>query len=144
MKRLIILKVMALCLISVSGYIFAVQHNSHALLVDANELKKSGFTDGQTGTINVDLDNDGTTDAVDYTYSNNTPPGTCDQSGCMSNLDNSPILTFNIKMNNGKIIDGSYMCTSLGVKNTNHKGMRDIFCGPKYILKWNGEEYDTE
>lgn len=53
--------------------------------------------------------------------------GTCNQSDCMSNLDNSPTLTFQITMHDGKSIDAAYMCTSIGVSKNMHKGLKDIF-----------------
>ncbi|EPP1043810.1 hypothetical protein ACULX8_004385, partial [Cronobacter sakazakii] len=81
---------------------------------------------------------------IKYIFSNATPPGTCEQLDCMSSLDSSPILTFDINMHDGKSIDGTYMCTFLGVTKHFHNGMKDIFCGPKYILRWNGEEYDAD
>lgn len=118
--------------------------HSKDVLGNANKLKNTGFQDGQTGTVNVDLNSDGYQDTIEYTFSSTTPPATCARSDCMSSLDNSPILTFQIKMHDGKSIDGSYMCTSLGVSRERHYGMTDILCGPKYILRWNGEEYDTD
>ncbi|MGU3416657.1 hypothetical protein ACLBW0_23935 [Enterobacteriaceae bacterium C34A] len=113
------------------------------LLIIANKLKETGFLDGQTGTISSDLNDNGYQDAIEYTFISTTPPGTCDQSDCMSNLSNAPTLTFQIKMHDGDTIDGPYMCTSLGVSKTLHRGMKDIICGPKYILRWNGEGYDA-
>lgn len=86
----------------------------------------------------------GTKDTIEYTYSNSTPPGTCEQQDCISGLDNSPMITFQVKLNNGKNLDAPYMCTSLGIKSSQHNGLKDIFCGPKYTLKWNGQEYDAE
>lgn len=61
----------------------------------------------------------------------------------MSNLDNSPTLTFEITMHDGKSIDAAYMCTSIGISKITQRAKR-YFCGPKYILRWNGDEYDTE
>ncbi|EEH8382330.1 hypothetical protein G3142_004344 [Salmonella enterica subsp. enterica serovar Montevideo] len=132
----------ALCLLVISTSAYCA--HSKDGLVNANKLKDTGFQDGQTGTVNVDLNSDGYQDTIEYTFISTTPPGTCAQSDCMSSLDNSPILTFQIKMHDGKSIDGSYMCTSLDVSKERHNGMKDILCGPKYILRWNGEEYDTE
>lgn len=132
----------ALCLLVISTS--ACCAHSKDVLVNANRLKNTGFLDGQTGSVDVDLNGDGYEDTIAYTFSSTTPPGTCDQSDCMSSLDNSPILTFQIKMHDGKSIDGSYMCTSLDVSKELHNGMKDILCGPKYILRWNGEEYDTD
>ncbi|MBQ4923117.1 MULTISPECIES: hypothetical protein [Citrobacter] len=132
----------ALCLLVISTSAYCA--HSKDVLVNADKLKDTGFQDGRTGTVNVDLNSDGYQDTIEYTFSSTTPPGTCAQSDCMSSLDNSPILTFQIKMHDGKSIDGSYMCTSLGVSKERHNGMKDILCGPKYILRWNGEEYDTD
>ncbi|EMN5322659.1 hypothetical protein [Enterobacter hormaechei] len=132
----------ALCLLVITTSAYCA--HSKNVLVNANNLKNTGFRDGKMGTVNVDLDSDGNQDTIEYTFSSTTPPGTCEQLDCMSSLDNSPILTFQIKMHDGKSIDGSYMCTSLGISRKRHNGMKDILCGPKYILRWNGEEYDTD
>lgn len=133
-----------LCLIALSTSAHCAQSNHVNILVNASKLKSTGFEDGQTGSVNADLNGDGTQDLIEYTYASTTPPGTCDQSDCMSNLVNSPTLTFLIKMHDGKSIDGSYMCTSIGISKKTYNGMKDIFCGPKYTLRWNGEEYDTD
>lgn len=85
------------------------------MLVTASKLKNSGFVDGQTGRGTTDLNGDGKKDIIEYTFLSSTPPGTCDQSDCMSNLDNSPTLTFEITMHDGKSIDATYMCTSIGI-----------------------------
>lgn len=132
----------ALCLLVISTSTYCA--HSKDVLVNANELKDTGFQDGQMGSVNVDLNSDGYQDIIEYTFSSTTPPGTCDQSHCMSSLDNSPILTFQIKMHDGKSIDGLYMCTILSVSKERHNGMKDLLCGPKYILRWNGEEYGTD
>ncbi|WP_256852674.1 hypothetical protein [Pantoea sp. Fr+CA_20] len=129
-------------LLIISGCAHSSQLHSITTLVDANKLKESGFTDGQTGKVYADLYGDGSKDVIEYTYSDSTPPGTCYQADCSASLNESPIITFEIKMHDGKSLDASYMCTSLGVGKNKHKGMRDIFCGPKYILKWSGSEYD--
>jgi len=130
--------------LSVSGYSYSSQLHSVDMLVDANKLKLSGFIDGQSGAVVTDLYGNGSKDIIEYTFSSTTPPGTCDQTDCSASLNLLPILTFQIKMHDGKSVDASYMCTSLGVSKNKHSGMRDLFCGPKYILKWNGEEYDNE
>lgn len=134
----------ALILMAPATYVYCSQSNNVDMLVTANKLESSGFVDGQTGHVVTDLNGDGKKDIIEYTFASSTPPGTCDQSDCMSNLDNSPTLTFQITMHDGKSIDAAYMCTSIGVSKNMHKGLKDIFCGPKYILRWNGEEYDTE
>lgn len=66
----------------------------------------------------------------------------------MSSLDNYSILSFQIKMHDGKMIGGSCMCTSLGVSGKFYQGMKGLFCGPQYVFHyiphWNGERYDTQ
>ncbi|EMH4161422.1 hypothetical protein RJ498_000627 [Pluralibacter gergoviae] len=133
-----------LILINSTTYAYCSQSNNIDILVTANKLKSSGFVDGQTGRVSTDLNGDGKKDIIEYTFASSTPPGTCEQSDCMSNLENSPTLTFQITMHDGKSIDAAYMCTSIGISKKVHKGLKDIFCGPKYILRWNGEEYDIE
>ncbi|WP_159053833.1 hypothetical protein [Pantoea vagans] len=135
--------ILMLLLLTVGGCAHSSQLHSITLLVDASKLKASGFTDGQAGKVFTDLYGDGSKDVIEYTYSDSTPPGTCDQADCSASLNESPMMTFEIKMHDGKPVEASYMCTSLGVSKKKHKGMRDVFCGPKHILKWNGDEYDT-
>ncbi|EXU74136.1 hypothetical protein ABW286_22960 [Erwinia papayae] len=132
-----------LLLLIFGGCAHSSQLNSITILLDASKLKAAGFTDGETGEVYTDLYGDGSKDSIEYTYSDSTPPGTCAQADCSASLNESPMMTFEIKMHDGKSVDASYMCTSLGVSENKHKGMRDIFCGPNYILKWNGDEYDT-
>lgn len=132
----------ALCILVISTKAYCV--NGNDILVSASRLKDTGFVDGQMGTVDVDLNGDGCNDVIKYIFLSTIPPGTCEQLDCMLSLDNSPILTFEINMHNGKSIDGTYMCTFLGVAKHFHNGMKDIFCGPKYILRWNGEEYDVD
>jgi hypothetical protein len=68
-----------------------LRHGKDAL-VNANRLKSTGFLDGQTGSVDVDLNGDGYEDTIEYTFSSTTPPGTCDQliagqSGQLSNIN---------------------------------------------------------
>lgn len=110
-------------------------------LVDAKFLKSSGYVDGQSGTVAGDLNSDGHQDIIEYTYASATPPGTCEQQDCIDKLDDTPMITFQVRMSDGKIIDAPYMCTSLALLDKKHNGMKDIFCGPEYRLFWNGREY---
>ena len=131
-------------IIAMSSATSAYSLQSKNISVEANILKKNGFVDSQTGYVEIDLNEDGYPDIIEYTYINETPPGTCDQTDCTSSLDSSAMLTFQIKMSGGKVIDGSYICASLEILKTAHNGMKNIKCGPSYILRWNGQEYDTE
>lgn len=133
-----------LILMASATYAQCSQTKDVDMLVTASKVKNSDFVDGQTGRVNTDLNGDGKKDIIEYTFLSSTPPGTCNQSDCMSNLDNSPTLTFEITMHDEKPIDAAYMCTSIGISKKPHKGLKDIFCGPKYILRWNGDEHDTE
>lgn len=134
-----------LILMASATYAQCSQTKDIDMLVTASKLKNSGFVDGQTGRVTTDLNDDGKKDIIEYTFLSSTPPGTCDQSECMSNLDNSPTLTFEITMHDGKSIDAAYMCTSIGTsKKITQRAKGYFFCGPKYILRWNGDEYDTE
>lgn len=102
-----------LILMASATYAQCSQTKDIDMLVTASKLKNSGFVDGQTGRVTTDLNDDGKR-YHQYTFLSSTPPGTCDQSECMSNLDNSPTLTFEITMHDGKSIDAAYMCTSIG------------------------------
>ncbi|HCA9838881.1 hypothetical protein VBP92_09650 [Klebsiella variicola] len=107
---------MAMLLLMASAtYAQCSQTKDVDMLVTASKLKNSGFVDGQTGRGTTDLNGDGKKDIIEYTFLSSTPPGTCDQSDCMSNLDNSPTLTFEITKHDGKSIDATYMCTSIGI-----------------------------
>lgn len=111
------------------------------VLVDARRLESSGYVDGQSGTVAGDLNSDGHQDIIEYTYASATSPGTCEQQDCIDKLDDTPMITFQIRMSDGKIINAPYMCTSLALLDKKHNGMRGIFCGPEYRLFWNGREY---
>ncbi|EOF7238859.1 hypothetical protein [Enterobacter roggenkampii] len=104
-----------LILMASATYAQCSQTKGVDMLVTASKVKNSGFVDGQTGRVTTDLNGDGEKDIIEYTFLSSTPPGTCDQSDCMSNLDNSPTLTFEITMHDGKSIDAAYMCTSIGI-----------------------------
>ena len=109
------LSLVILILMASATYAQCSQAKDVDMLVTASKLKNSGFVDGQTGRGTTDLNGDGKKDIIEYTFLSSTPPGTCDQSDCMSNLDNSPTLTFEITMHDGKSIDATYMCTSIGI-----------------------------
>jgi hypothetical protein len=111
------------------------------ILVSALDLKATHVEEGSSGSINVDIDNNGIDDVINYIYSSITPPGTCDKEDCMSELDSSPMLTFQIKLNKKDNINVSYMCNSIGIYSTKTKGMYDLFCGSEYKLQWNGNDY---
>lgn len=104
-----------LILMASATYAQCSQAKDVDMLVTASKLKNSGFVDGQTGRVTTDLYGDGKKDIIEYTFLSSTPPSTCDQSDRMSNLDNSPTLTFEITMHDGKSIDAAYMCTSIGI-----------------------------
>ena len=104
-----------LILMASATYAQCSQTKDVDMLVTASKVKNSDFVDGQTGCVTTDLNGDGEKDIIEYTFLSSTPPGTCDQSDCMSNLDNSPTLTFEITMHDGKSIDAAYMCTSIGI-----------------------------
>ena len=100
MKEQIKYSLTALILMASTTYAHCSQSNDVDMLVTANKLKSSGFVDGQTGRVITDLNGDGKKDIIEYTFVSSTPPGTCNQSDCMSNLDNSPTLTFQCTMEN--------------------------------------------
>lgn len=51
-------------------------------------------------------------------------------------LSSNPILTFDIFLNGSDTeISGNYMCQYIGILKTTHNEMKDIFCGPSYILE---------
>jgi hypothetical protein len=138
---------MTLLFIFLMSFVVSAQSekiNLANILVDANVLKAQGVTDGQSGIARADLNNDNLKELVEYSYSSSTPPGTCDKDDCLSSLNNDPMLTFKINFNNCNAIDVSYFCTSIGVLSEWHNGMKDLFCGPEYILRWNGESYETD
>jgi hypothetical protein len=116
-----------LILMASATYAQCSQTKDVDMLVTASKLKNSGFVDGQTGRGTTDLNGDGKKDIIEHTFLSSTPPSTCDQSDRMSNLDNSPTLTFEITMHDGKSIDAAYMCTSIGISKKSHKGLKDIF-----------------
>ncbi|WP_130224886.1 hypothetical protein [Escherichia sp. E13S3] len=138
------LSLTALVLMASTTYAPCSQGKDVDILVTASNLMKSAFVDGQTGRVITDLNCDSKNDIIEYTFVSSTPPRTCVQADCMSDLDHSPTLTFQITMHDGASIDAPYMCKSIGISKKIHKGLKDIFCGPKYTLRWNGDEYYSE
>lgn len=124
------LSLVILILMASATYAQCSQAKDVDMLVTASKLKNSGFVDGQTGRVTTDLYGDGKKDIIEYTFLSSTPPSTCDQSDRMSNLDNSPTLTFEITMHDGKSIDAAYMCTSIGISKKSHKGLKIFFADP--------------
>lgn len=117
-----------LILMASATYAQCSQTKDVDMLVTASKVKNSDFVDGQTGCVTTDLNGDGEKDIIEYTFLSSTPPGTCDQSDCMSNLDKSPTLTFEITMHDGKSIDAAYMCTSIGIsKKITQRAKRYFF-----------------
>ncbi|WP_105494293.1 hypothetical protein [Escherichia coli] len=144
MKMEIKLSLTVLVLMASTTYAQCSQRKDIEILVTASNLMKSGFVDGQTSRVITDLNCDGKNDIIEYTFVSSMPLGTYVQADCMSDLDLSPALTFQITMHDGESIDAPYMCKSIGISKQIHKGLKAIFCGPKYTLRWNGEEYDSE
>ncbi|MEQ4883673.1 hypothetical protein [Escherichia coli] len=144
MKMEIKLPLTVLVLMASTTYAQCSQGKDIDILVTASNLMKSGFVDGQTGRVITNLNCDGKSDIIEYTFVSSTPPGTCVQADCMSDLDHSPALTFQITMHDGESIEAPYMCKSIGISKQIHKGLKDIFFRSKYTLRWNREEYDSE
>lgn len=90
MKAKMIISLAVIILMASTTYAQCSQGKDVDILVTASNLMKSGFVDGQTGRVITDLNGDGKNDIIEYTFASSTPPGTCDQSDCMSDLDNSP------------------------------------------------------
>lgn len=119
------------------------------ILVDAAILKKENPDKIMLdGTVYADIDNDNIEDAINYSYHVSTPPAACSDENCIiknNTLSLSPILMFNIFLKGPSAsIQVDYMCTTIGIMNSLHNGMKDIYCGPSSILQWDGENYILE
>lgn len=92
------------------------------------------------GKISIDIDGDGNNDgSINYAYSRLGPTGTCtDNSDCAP--ETKPIITFYIVLH-GKNIPINFMCESIGIYASTTNQRRNLFCGPKTKLYWNGQEY---
>ncbi|MDN6893413.1 hypothetical protein [Klebsiella pneumoniae] len=131
------LSLVILILMASATYAQCSQAKDVDMLVTASKLKNSGFVDGQTGRVTTDLYGDGKKDIIEYTFLSSTPPSTCDQSDRMSNLDNSPTLTFEITMHDGKSIDAAYMCTSIGISKKTQRAKRYFLRTQIYLaMEW--------
>ncbi|CAI3950069.1 unnamed protein product [Commensalibacter communis] len=117
------------------------------IIVDAASLKKAHpETITSDGKAYADIDNDTINDVIEYSYNASAPPMACGNDvNCIDQnqaLNSHPTLTFHIILKEpNATIPVSYMCTAIGIMNSIHNGMKDIFCGPSFILQWNGEDY---
>lgn len=92
------------------------------------------------GKIPIDIDGDGNNDSIiNYAYSRLGSTGTCaDSSDCAP--ETKPIITFYIDLH-GKNTPINFMCESIGIYTSTTNQHRNLFCGPKTKLYWNGQEY---
>lgn len=81
---------------------------------------------------------------IDYPYSKIGPTPACGNHDSCS-LTSESVITFGIEGGGlDKTINVSYMCTSIGLYNSYHNGMRDLHCGPSYKLVWTGTDYELD
>lgn len=110
--------------------------STEQIIATTNEL----FYDGK---ISIDISGDGANDSIiNYSYSKLGPASTCDDTQSCT-PETSSVITFYIDFPEGKShVD--FMCNSIGIylKKSNHR--RDLFCGPKTRLYWNGSKYTGE
>lgn len=79
---------------------------------------------------------------INYSYSKVSPTPACGSNESCSPTSAS-VITFDIDgAGLDKAINVSYMCTSIGLYNSYHNGMRDLHCGSSYKLVWIGTDYD--
>lgn len=92
------------------------------------------------GAIQFDIDGDGNNDSIiNYSYSRLGPTGTCgDNSDCAP--ETKPIITFYIDLGSTNI-PINFMCESIGIYPRTTNKHRDLFCGPKTKLYWDGQGY---
>ncbi|WP_294610775.1 hypothetical protein [uncultured Gilliamella sp.] len=138
------IKALLLIFLLFTQFVFATERRGD-ILVDANILKKQNpekiILDGE---VYADLNNDNLIDTIKYSYSVSPPPTACVSEDCVkkNELSSNPILTFDIFLNGSDTeISGNYMCQYIGILKTTHNEMKDIFCGPSYILEWSGSDY---
>ena len=93
------------------------------ILAEANKIKESSTELFFDGTLNVDLNGNSIIDQINYTYS-----------------DLPPKLIIDVTIDNERKEVG-LICDSIGVFREKEKGMRNLFCGPKFKLIWNGSAY---
>jgi len=117
------------------------------ILISAEKIKNQNpdefILDGK---VEAYINDDQILDTIEYFYMAETPPVAC---GLENNCDEinaqfmgKPTLTFDIIINDTTRISGHYFCDSIGlIKSSYTEGMADLFCGPSYQLRWNGEDY---
>lgn len=136
------MKIIILSLLLLFNISFAFAHSKDTIiLIDAAMIKKANpgkiMLDGK---VYADIDNDNIPDTINYSYTQSAPP----TAGGNKNLNvtNNPILTFDIFLKGPSVsIQVNYMCSTIGIMKSMHKGMKDLYCGPASVLQWNGEDY---
>ncbi len=93
------------------------------ILIEANKIKENSTELFFDGTLNVDLNGNSIMDQINYTYS-----------------DLLPKIIIDVTIDNERKEVG-LICDSIGVFREKEKGMRNLFCGPKFKLIWNGNAY---
>jgi hypothetical protein len=114
--------------------------NNIELLVSTKDIQSKTDDFFVDGSVDISLLKDSKEKyKIQYSYSKIGSTGTCSSEDNCNPSSNS-ILTFFIETGESKIMV-SYMCSDIGVYYTYSNGMRDLFCGPKYQLRWNGNKY---
>lgn len=93
------------------------------VFIDAQEIKKQKGDIFFDDSISVNLNNNDVQDGILYTYS-----------------DFPPKLIIDI-MVDGEKKEIGLICESIGFAKGETGSMKNLFCGPKFILKWDGKTY---
>lgn len=112
-------------------------------IISVEEIQKNTEDFFVEGVFEIALQEGNTTpNHINYLYSKIGPTPACGTKEECSPTSES-VITFNITGGGlEKRINVNYMCTSIGVYQAFHNGMRDLNCGPNYKLVWTGIKYE--
>lgn len=113
------------------------------LLISAKQITAATDALFYDDRIAIDIDGDGSCDSViHYAYSRLGPAATCEGLDACA-PESSPVITFYIDFPEGRA-QVNFICDAIGLYNEKTNQRRDLFCGPKTRLYWNGREYSEK
>lgn len=110
------------------------------MLVDVEKMEFLANSDFYDGEVLVDFDGDGVEEGVlYYSYSKLGGAPTC-LVGEVCAPEVSPFITFYFDLPEGRShVD--FMCESIGLYQSLTNRRRDLLCGPRTRLRWDGQKY---
>lgn len=113
------------------------------LLIRAEQITAATDALFYDGRIAVDINGDGSEGGViHYFYSKLGPASTCDGLDACT-PETEAIITFYLELPEGRS-QVDFICDAIGLYAEKTNQRRDLFCGPKTRLYWNGREYSEK